>query len=146
MADIVSSFKSRGDQAEGNAKKLLSRDINSLGLAFACMQAIRQTTVPTLELIAIGSFNAVFKASFPSGDQVIARLPLSMKDTNIASTVATMTYAKHIMQVHCPAILAWSNISFWDSGDNVVGMPYIIMEKSPGTSLAECWKTMSLDS
>lgn len=120
----------------------LSKKINSLGLAFACMQATQQSSLPTLGLIAVGGFNAVFNATFPSGDQVIARCPLSTEDTSPESTVATMTYAKHVMHVPCPTVLAWNSKN---SDDNIVGLPYIIMEKSPGTNLADCWDTMSTD-
>ena len=135
---ILSSYKfvDGGEDLE-RLKAHLSK-INAQVLAFACMRATQCSDIPRLALIAIGGFNAVFRADFSStgSKTVIVRVPLTLTPSTsiVASSVATMSYARFILNVPCPMVLAWN-----DSIDNLVGLPYIIMEICAGVRLDSVW-------
>ncbi|PSR78909.1 hypothetical protein PHLCEN_2v7258 [Hermanssonia centrifuga] len=52
-----------------------------------------------------------------------------------ASEVATMTFAREVLNVPAPRVLAWSS----DAASNAVGSAYIIMEKIDGQILLDRW-------
>lgn len=138
IGDIISSYKfvDGGEDLE-RLKAHLSK-INAQVLVFACMRATQCDDLPLLALIAIGGFNAVFRAEF-SSKTVIARVPLTLTPSTsiVASSVATMSYARFILKVPCPMVLAWN-----DSIDNPVGLPYIIMEDCAGVRLDTVWESI----
>lgn len=85
----------------------------------------------------MGAFNVIYKATFRNLKSVVIRIPVVSTPGVIASTVATMTFARYFMGVPCPAVFAWN-----DQLDNAVGLPYIIMEMLEGERLDTVWKRL----
>lgn len=91
-----------------------------------------------------GGYNKVFKLVMDNGSVAIARIPChnagpAFKTT--ASEVATMEFARTILNIPIPKIHAWSAVT-----DNPVQAEYIVMEEAPGISLANVWEDMKLRS
>ena len=83
-----------------------------------------------------GTFNRVFLLGFDTGAEVIARLPFPVVGSPhlvTASEVATMDFARTVLQIPVPRVLAWS------SRPNDVGAEFIICEKAPGVEMKEVW-------
>ena len=81
-------------------------------------------------------FNRVFLLGFDNGVEAIARLPFPIVGSPhlvTASEVATMDFARMILEIPVPRVLAWS------SRPNDVGTEFIICEKAPGVEMKEIW-------
>ncbi|KAG6836456.1 hypothetical protein H0H93_007837, partial [Arthromyces matolae] len=92
----------------------------------------------SMDKIAEGSFNKVFRLNFDNSKSIIARLPSSRMfgsgtSNIISSEVATMSLASK-SGIHTPRVLSWSK-----DCDNPVGWPYILMEDVDGTTLHDEW-------
>ncbi|KAH9205444.1 kinase-like domain-containing protein [Leptodontidium sp. 2 PMI_412] len=91
-----------------------------------------------------GGYNKVFKLVMDNGSVAIARIPCPnagppFKTT--ASEVATMDFARTILNIPVPKVHAWSAVS-----DNPVEAEYILMEEACGTSLGDVWENMGIHS
>ncbi|KAL2067763.1 hypothetical protein VTL71DRAFT_15859 [Oculimacula yallundae] len=89
-----------------------------------------------------GGYNKVFKLIMDNGAVAIARIPCPnagppFKTT--ASEVATMDFARTILNIPVPKVHAWSAVS-----DNPVEAEYILMEEACGTSLGDVWEDMGI--
>ncbi|RMJ25497.1 hypothetical protein PHISP_03646 [Aspergillus sp. HF37] len=94
--------------------------------------------------LAEGGFNKVFRLLMNDGKAVLARIPNPNAGPpfyTTASEVATMEFARTILQIPVPQIFEWSATT-----DNLVGSEYIIMEEANGTQLGKSWDEMSPDS
>lgn len=90
--------------------------------------------------LSSGSYNKVFLLRFGDGREAIARIPFPLSDPPhiaTASEVATMEFARDVLQIPTPRVLAWSSTT--DANTNPVGAEYIVMEKSPGIDLRTRW-------
>lgn len=137
--DLLHESKDGYHDAKDKALEKMMEAVDTQALAFACMQAAAETDLPRLKIFDVGGFNAVILATFLSGKDVIARLPLQEDPNVIASTVATMAYAQHCVRIPCPTVLAWNN-----NLESVVGWPYILMEMAKGERLDDVWKNLEL--
>ena len=142
LEDIISSYEFTVSGKELERLKAHLSKIDTRVLAFACMRAAHtQHTDPPrrLALISIGGYNAVFRVELSSSETVIVRVPLTLTPSTsiVASSVATMTFARFVQDIPCPAVLAWN-----DSVDNPVGLPYVIMENCEGTRLDTLWASI----
>ncbi|KAG4433485.1 hypothetical protein IFR05_011023 [Cadophora sp. M221] len=91
-----------------------------------------------------GGYNKVFRLVMDNGSVDIARIPCPnagppFKTT--ASEVATMDFARTILNIPVPKVHAWSAVS-----DNPVEAEYILMEEACGTSLGDVWEGMGIHS
>ncbi|KFY16810.1 hypothetical protein V492_01078 [Pseudogymnoascus sp. VKM F-4246] len=110
-----------------NVEELKRIAAESIG-AKACTSMIK---------LAEGGYNKVFRLVMDNGAVAIARIPCpsagpAFKTT--ASEVATMEFARTILNITVPKIHAWSAVA-----DNPVEAEYIVMEEAPGTSLTDVW-------
>ena len=83
-----------------------------------------------------GMFNRVFLLGFDTGAEVIARLPFPIVGSPhlvTASEVATMDFARIVLKIPVPRVLAWS------SHPNDVGTEFILCEKAPGVEMKQVW-------
>jgi len=90
---------------------------------------------PWLRVIQ-GTFNRVFLLGFDNGREAIARLPFPIVGSPhlvTASEVATMDFARTVLEIPVPRVLAWS------SCPNDVGTEFIVCEKAPGVEMREAW-------
>ncbi|KAI9699844.1 MAG: Phosphotransferase enzyme [Bogoriella megaspora] len=92
--------------------------------------------------LAEGGFNKVFRLAMNNGSVVIARIPNpnagpSFKTT--ASEVATMNFARTILEIPVPKVLSWSA-----DVKNPVQSEYILMEEAAGDQLGGAWDNLEL--
>ena len=76
--------------------------------------------------------NRIFQLRFDNGSEAIARILLPIGASTplmTASEVATMDFARTVLNIPTPRVFAWS------SGSTEVGTNFIICEKAPGTEL-----------
>lgn len=74
-----------------------------------------------------------------NGTEVIAKIPnpnAGMPYYTAASEVATMDFARSVLQTPVPQVYAWNARV---DNDNPVGAEYIIMEKISGVPLSRVW-------
>ncbi|RDW61118.1 aminoglycoside phosphotransferase family protein [Aspergillus mulundensis] len=93
--------------------------------------------------LAEGSYNKTFRLTMNNGATAIARIPHPIAGPRYymtASEVATMDFARTILQIPVPRVFAWSA----DDSDPVAS-EYIIMEEAPGTKLDDVWEGLSLE-
>ncbi|KAH7381813.1 kinase-like domain-containing protein [Cadophora sp. MPI-SDFR-AT-0126] len=86
--------------------------------------------------LAEGGYNKVFRLVMDNGSVAIARLPnpnAGPAQKTTASEVATMDFARTVLNIPVPKVFAWSA-----AANNPVGAEYIIME-APGTKLEDVW-------
>lgn len=114
-------------------------NLNVKMLAYACSRAINEDPPCNVTFYRNGASNIVLLATFPSGVELIVRIPLFDSPGAMESTVATMAYAHYLLKIACPSVFAWN-----DSHENSVGVPYIIMEKIQGEPLDTLWDKMDL--
>ncbi|KAF2756096.1 hypothetical protein EJ05DRAFT_502559 [Pseudovirgaria hyperparasitica] len=97
----------------------------------------------SISKLAEGGFNKVFRLVMDDGTVVIARIPNPnagplFKTT--ASEVATMDFARTVLEIPVPKVLSWSG-----DAENPVESEYILMEEATGRQLGEVWDEMELD-
>ena len=83
-----------------------------------------------------GMFNRGFLLSFGNGAEAVARLPFPIVGSPhlvTASEVATMDFARTVLKIPVPRVLAWS------SRPSNVGTEFLICEKAPGVEMKEVW-------
>ncbi|KAL9097474.1 MAG: hypothetical protein Q9165_000370 [Trypethelium subeluteriae] len=96
----------------------------------------------SMSKLAEGGFNKVFRLVMDDGSVVIARIPnpnAGPPFKTTASEVATMDFARTILQIPIPRVLSWSG-----EEENPVQSEYILMEEALGKQLGEVWDEMEL--
>ncbi|KAI0792840.1 kinase-like domain-containing protein [Abortiporus biennis] len=94
--------------------------------------------------VAEGTSNKVLLLTFDDGQEIIARLPCPVAGPPhliTASEVATMEFARSILGIPVPKVLAWCS----KADESSVGAEYILMEKAPGVVLEDIWENLGLD-
>ncbi|KAG4434115.1 hypothetical protein IFR05_010395 [Cadophora sp. M221] len=96
----------------------------------------------SINKLAEGGFNKVFRLSMDDGTIVIARIPnpnAGPPFKTTASEVATMDFARTALEIPVPKVLSWSG-----EAENPVESEYILMEEATGNQLGEVWDEMEL--
>ncbi|KAF1951434.1 hypothetical protein CC80DRAFT_519375 [Byssothecium circinans] len=128
-----------------NEKKQLDeryRRFNVPKLEEAACRATGSTRCLSLEKIGEGNFNKAYRLVMEGGQKVVAKVPHPNAGPAVfttASEVATMEFARTILGLPVPKILAWSA-----SEKNPVEAEYIIMEEAQGSQLHEVWEKLPL--
>jgi hypothetical protein len=115
-------------------------DVPSLQQA-AC-QAVGADKCISFEKIGEGNYNKAYRLEMEDGRKVIAKVPHPNAGPRVlttASEVATMEFARTILDIPVPQVLAWSA-----TDQNPVQAEYIIMEEAGGSQLHEVWKDLPL--
>ncbi|TVY81629.1 Altered inheritance of mitochondria protein, partial [Lachnellula suecica] len=92
--------------------------------------------------LAEGGYNKVFRLVMDNGSVAIARLPnpnAGPAQKATASEVATMDFARTVLDILVPKVFAWSA-----AANNPVEAEYIIMEEAPGTQLGDVWDSKTI--
>ncbi|KAJ9214015.1 hypothetical protein DTO166G4_4460 [Paecilomyces variotii] len=114
-----------------NVRKLQEISANSIG-SEKCVSMIK---------VAEGGYNKIFRLIMDDGKVAIARIPnpnAGPKFYTTASEVATMEFARTVLDIPVPRVYAWSAVD-----DNSVGSEYIIMEEAAGTPLENGWEALT---
>ncbi|KAF8599708.1 hypothetical protein BDV93DRAFT_525810 [Ceratobasidium sp. AG-I] len=88
-----------------------------------------------------GSYNKIFSLEFNNGEKVIAKIPTKLIPPfyTTASEVATMDFARTVLGLPVPTVLAWSARAH----STLVGAEFIIMRQNPGiVELRKRWDDM----
>ena len=108
-----------------------------------------------------GDNHRILNVSFDCVQDLVVRIPLAHYDDplhiqrhglthpqyspridhSIKSEVSTMEYARSVLGVPAPRVLAWCS----DASATPVQSEYIIMERAPGVPLADVWDEMSTE-
>ncbi|KAK2789050.1 Phosphotransferase enzyme [Onygenales sp. PD_12] len=107
----------------------------------AAARAVGATQCQHISKVIDGQYNKVFRLVMDNGAVVIANLPYLISGCppyySTASTAATMEFARTILGVPIPKVLAYDA-----DGRNPVGSEYILTDEANGTRLNEAWRNM----
>ena len=108
----------------------------------AACRAVGATQCVSLEKIGEGNCNKAYRIVTEDGQKVIAKIPhpnAGPPMLTTASEVATMEFARTILDLPVPKVLAWNA-----SDQNPVGAEYIIMEEAKGAPYCEVSQSFKL--
>jgi len=128
---------------EDEQLKARFRPFSVPGLKEAACRAVRTEQCMSCEKIGEGNYNKAYRLVMGDGQKVIAKIPhpnAGPSTLTTASEVATMEFARTILNLPVPKVLAWSA-----SDQNHVQTEYIIMEEARGSQLYESWQDVSLE-
>ncbi|EUC55463.1 phosphotransferase enzyme family protein [Rhizoctonia solani AG-3 Rhs1AP] len=88
-----------------------------------------------------GSYNKIFHLKFDNNQELIAKIPTKLIPPfyTTASEVATMDYARNVLKIQAPEVLAYSA----HADSTPVGTEFILMRPGSGTELRKRWDLMS---
>ncbi|PGH29552.1 hypothetical protein GX50_07694 [[Emmonsia] crescens] len=126
----------------GEVEQMAKRRIqfNMHELASTAAKAVGATRCLDIQKCPDGLYNKAFMLSMDTGKQVIAKIPnpnAGRPYYTTASEVATMDFARTVLETPVPQVYAW-NASANDS-NNSVGAEFIIMERVSGVPLSDIW-------
>ncbi|KAG1851844.1 kinase-like domain-containing protein [Suillus subalutaceus] len=130
------------NEREQNSCRYVKFDVDSL-LDIAC-KAVGARSCTAVAKLSEGSYNKAFLLTFDNETQVIARIPCPIAGPSYlttASEVATLEFAREVLQLPVPRILTWSGAE--KGSTNCVGVDYIIMEAVPGVPLGMRWNQVA---
>lgn len=107
----------------------------------AC-RAVGANQCVSLEKIGEGNHNKAYRLLMEDGQRVIAKIPHPNAGPAVlttASEVATMEFARTVLNLPVPKVLAWSS-----TDENPVEAEYIFMEEAKGSQLHEIWQDLPL--
>lgn len=95
-----------------------------------------------LKKVGEGNHNKAYRLDMENCQKVIAKIPhpnAGPAALTTSSEVATMEFARDILDLPVPKVLAWSA-----TDQNSVQAEYIIMEEARGSQLHEVWQDLPL--
>ncbi|PKX96841.1 uncharacterized protein P174DRAFT_428356 [Aspergillus novofumigatus IBT 16806] len=119
-----------------------SKQFNVSELKATATRSVGAKACVSMSKTAEGGFNKVSRLVLDDNSTVIARIPypnVGRSCTTTASEVATMEFARTVLGIPVPKVLAWSG-----KADNPVGSEYILMEEATGRQLGEIWDDLKL--
>ena len=119
-----------------------SRRFNVPLLQQIACRAVGAERCVSLEKIGEGNYNKAYRLIMNDGQNVIVKIPhpnAGPPSLTTASEVATMEYARTILQIPVPKVFDWSATT-----ENPVEAEYIIMEEAKGLRLHEAWRDFPL--
>jgi hypothetical protein len=108
----------------------------------AACQAVRAKKCISFKKIGEGNYNKAYRLEMEDGQKIIAKVPHPNAGPRVlatASEVATMEFARTILNIPVPRVLAWSA-----TDQNPVQAEYIIMEEARGAPLHDVWQDLPL--
>jgi len=115
-------------------------DVSSLQQA-AC-QAVGAKKCISFKKIGEGNYNKAYRLEMEDGQKIIAKVPHPNAGPRVhttASEVATMEFARTVLNLPVPRVLAWNA-----TDQHPVQAEYIIMEEASGSQLHEVWQDLPL--
>jgi hypothetical protein len=112
------------------------------GLQKVVAEVVGSNMCISFEKIGEGNYNKAFRLILQDGQRVIAKIPhpnAGPMEYTTASEVATLEFARTVLELPVPKVLAWSATS-----KNVVESEYIIMEEAEGRQLHDVWQKLEL--
>ncbi|EFQ99359.1 hypothetical protein MGYG_08971 [Nannizzia gypsea CBS 118893] len=131
------------DENEQMIKRRLGFDMHALTSAAA--NSVGATRCINIQRCPDGLYNKAFILSMDNGKEVIAKLPnlnAGIPYYTTASEVASMDFAREVLQTPVPQVYAWNASA--EVEINPVGAEYIIMEKVSRVPLSQIWWNLQL--
>ncbi|TVY26231.1 Altered inheritance of mitochondria protein, mitochondrial [Lachnellula hyalina] len=122
---------------EESQKRERFRVFNVQELQRIAAESVGAQSCVSITKLAEGGYNKVFRLVMDNGSVAIARIPnpnAGPACRTTASEVATMDFARTVLNIPVPKVFAWSA-----TANNPVEAEYIIMEEAPGTHLEDVW-------
>ncbi|CZR51218.1 probable FMP29 Found in Mitochondrial Proteome [Phialocephala subalpina] len=129
------------DEESQQRERFLAFNVQELQRIAA--ESVGAQSCVSITKFAEGGHNKVFRLAMDNGFVAIARIPnpnAGPAHKTTASEVATMDFARTVLNIPVPKVFAWSA-----AANNPVEAEYIIMEEARGTQLEDVWdgKTIS---
>ncbi|KAM5447484.1 hypothetical protein MaudCBS49596_005995 [Microsporum audouinii] len=115
-------------------------------LASAAARSVDAARCINIQRCPDGLYNKAFILTMDNGKEIVAKIPNPNAGApyyTIASEVATMDFARTVLQTPAPRVYAWNASA--DINSNPVGAEYIVMEKIPGVQLSDIWWGLQLN-
>lgn len=122
------------------AARSISFDVEALKKT-AC-RALHAQSCTSLQKIGEGGSNKALRLTMDDGRTLIAKLPhpnAGPAKLTTSSEVATMDYARSVLNLPVPKVFSWSSTK-----DNPVGSEYVLMEEAKGSQLSSVWDGLPL--
>ncbi|KAI7206538.1 hypothetical protein KC343_g10570 [Hortaea werneckii] len=119
------------------------KKFNVPGLKSLAAKASGAQSCISMVRLAEGGFNKVFRLDMDNGEVMMARIPTPVVgpiSQALASEVATMDFARNVLDIPVPKVIAWDGKTA-----NAAGCEFILMEQAKGKSLAAIWPDMELE-
>ncbi|RMY96794.1 hypothetical protein D0864_05048 [Hortaea werneckii] len=119
------------------------KKFNVPGLKSLAAKACGAQSCISMVKLAEGGFNKVFRLDMDDGKVVMARIPTPIVgpiSRVLASEVATMDFARNVLDIPVPKVIAWDG-----ERANAAWCEFILMEEAKGNPLAAIWPIMELD-
>lgn len=107
----------------------------------AC-QATGSAGCVSIEKIGEGNYNKAYRLTMEDGQNIIAKIPHPNAGPAVYTTsseVATMDFARTVLDLPVPKVLAWSTTAV-----DPVESEYILMEEAKGSQLHDVWENLQL--
>ena len=118
------------------------RPFNISNLKQVACKAAGSAECISMKKIGEGNHNKAYRLVMQDGRRIIAKMPHPNAGPPMyttASEVATMDFARNILDLPVPNVLAWSA-----TDENPVESEYIIMEEAKGSQLYDVWQNLQL--
>ncbi|EFE36904.1 uncharacterized protein ARB_04431 [Trichophyton benhamiae CBS 112371] len=129
------------DETENLRKREIRFDLNQLAQVAA--DAVGASYCVSVKKYPDGMFNKAFVLTMDNGREVVAKVPnpnAGIPHFTTASEVATMDFARKILDTPAPVVHAWNS----QAKSHPVGAEFIIMDKMKGVPLSQVWAKMQL--
>ncbi|KAL1798887.1 hypothetical protein ACET3X_002924 [Alternaria dauci] len=129
------------DEDENLRKREVGFDMNELARVAA--DSVGAAQCVDVRKFPDGMFNKAFLMLMDDGREVVAKVPnpnAGRTHYTTASEVATMDFARRVLDTPAPRVYAWNS----NAQSHSVGAEYIIMEKAQGVPLSQVWDAMEL--
>lgn len=117
------------------------RRFNVANLMHAACQATDSTRCISINKIGEGNYNKAYRLTMENARAIIAKIPHPNAGPTVyttASEVATMDFARTVLDLPVPKVLAWS------AAMDPVESEYILMEEAKGSQLHGVWQKLEL--
>ncbi|KAG5961934.1 hypothetical protein E4U56_003607 [Claviceps arundinis] len=120
------------------------REFNFIELARRAARAVQADRCLSIAKIPDGLYNRILLLTMDNGKEVVAKIPnpnAGRPHLTIASEVATMKFAREVLNTDVPQVYDWSS----RAQDTPVGAEFILMEKVHGVELQQLWPEMTTE-
>ncbi|KAG6318323.1 hypothetical protein E4U22_005507 [Claviceps purpurea] len=120
------------------------REFNITELARRAARVMNADRCLSIKKLPDGQYNRVLLLALDNGKEVVAKIPnpnAGQPHFTVASEVATMKFAREVLNTDLPEVYDWCS----RAEETSVGAEYILMEKMEGVELDHVWPDMAVE-
>jgi hypothetical protein len=124
-----------------NSRSQLSsryRPFNVSALQHIARTALGASSCTSIRKIGEGAYAKAFRLTMDDGRSVVAKMPHAEDGCGVRSEVASMEFAREVLGLEVPRVVAWS------AEGEEVGAEYVVMEEAVGRRLCDVWRDLAL--